>query len=479
LDKNLIHRNWDGALALALIISDVIIYNAALPVAYYLRWSNFANFDEKYYNLFIIINVFFIITAALTGLYRGLRNTPLNTQRYNLRRFTYYMALFLMSYLFLIKGMAFSRGVILIFLFVQYMALDTFHHIFAKFRSYLVKRGVGSKNTLIVGADDSALEFYQSLRRFFSYDYQIMGFLKNGYPKSPPPEIQKRIIGAYEDIQNVLDSKQIDRVFIVSDSMLQKKYEPIRRACEDRHIKLKMVSPQTLSLFKSAKIKDITGVPLTTEIHRRRINSIKLFIKRSFDIALSGMVLLALSPFLLLIALIIKLTSPGPVIFKQKRSAFKGGKEFYFLKFRTMYVDAEERKKELSHLNETNGALFKMKKDPRVTPFGRFLRKYSLDELPQFINVLKGDMSIVGPRPLPVSDFDNLQNGEVSYDWYIKRGEIKSGITGLWQISGRSHLSFEEMVMLDLYYIENQSFFFDMEIMFETIPTVLTSKGAY
>ena len=477
--KNLIHRNWDGLLAGALIVSDIIIYNASLPLANYLRWSSLANFDQKYYNLFIIINIFFFITAALTGLYRGVRNTPLNTQRYNLRRFTYYIALFLMSYLFLIKGMAFSRGVILIFLFVQYVALDTFHHLFAKFRSLLVKKGVGSKNALIVGADDSALEFYQNLRHYFAYDYQIMGFLKNGYPKTPPKEVQKRIIGSYDDINTVLESRQIDRVFIVSDSMLQKKYEPIRRACEEKKVKLKMVSPQTLSLFSSAKIKDITGVPLTTDSYRQRINWLKRGVKRGFDMLFSGLFLLILAPFLLFIALIIKLTSPGPVIFKQKRAAYKGGPEFYFLKFRTMYVDADEKKEELAHLNESNGALFKMKNDPRVTPFGRFLRKYSLDELPQFINVLKGDMSIVGPRPLPINDFNNLQNGEVSYDWYIKRGELKSGITGLWQVSGRSHLSFEEMVMLDLYYIENQSFFFDMEIMFETIPTVLTSKGAY
>jgi lipopolysaccharide/colanic/teichoic acid biosynthesis glycosyltransferase len=120
-----------------------------------------------------------------------------------------------------------------------------------------------------------------------------------------------------------------------------------------------------------------------------------------------------------------------------------------------------------------------MKNDPRVTPVGRWLRKYSLDEIPQFINVLKGDMSIVGPRPLPIFDFDKVKNGKVSYDWYKKRGAIKPGITGLWQISGRSTLSFEEMCFLDLYYIENQSIFFDIEIMFETVPAIFASNGAY
>ena len=191
---------------------------------------------------------------------------------------------------------------------------------------------------------------------------------------------------------------------------------------------------------------------------------------------MAGVVLL---PVGLVIAALIKLTSPGPVFFKQERALYKGGPTFWFYKFRTMYVDAEERKKELLDKNETNGALFKMKNDPRVTPVGRFLRKYSLDEIPQFINVLKGEMSIVGPRPLPVRDFDMLKNGKMNYDWYTKRGAAKPGITGLWQISGRSNLSFEEMCMLDLYYIENQSVFFDLEIMFDTIPVMFLGKGAY
>ena len=167
------------------------------------------------------------------------------------------------------------------------------------------------------------------------------------------------------------------------------------------------------------------------------------------------------------------------MFFKQKRASYKGGPTFDFYKFRTMYVNAEQIKEKLLQQNESNGALFKIKKDPRVTPIGRFLRKYSLDEIPQFINVLKGEMSIVGPRPLPVKDFDLIKNGKINYDWYTKRGLAKPGITGLWQISGRSDLSFEEMCLLDLYYIENQSIFFDLEIMFETIPVILTGRGAY
>jgi len=477
--KAFVHRNYDGVLAVTLVFSDLLIYNVSLVLAYWLRWSRFIGNDERYLFLFVVINIFFVISAALTGLYRGLRNTPLNSQKYNLRRFTYYLALFVMSYLFLIKGFELSRGVILTFLFVQYVALDAFHHIFAKFKNALVRRGIGTKNTLIVGADESALEFYNTLHINFHDDYQVRGFLKNGYPEFPPKAIQTKIIGKYEDVDSILDEMAIDRVFIVSDSMLKEKYIPIQQACELRNTKLKMVSPQTLTLFQSAKIKDITGVPLTTDRYRLKISGVKKVLKRVTDIVLSSIAIISASPFLLIIALMVKFTSKGPVIFKQKRSTHKDGHLFSFYKFRTMYADAEQRKQELSHLNETNGALFKMKDDPRITKVGKLLRRYSLDELPQLFNVFKGDMSVVGPRPLPITDFDKIQNGKMNYDWYEKRGEIKPGITGLWQISGRSNLSFEEMVMLDLYYIENQSLFFDLEIMFETIPIVLTAKGAY
>ena len=144
-----------------------------------------------------------------------------------------------------------------------------------------------------------------------------------------------------------------------------------------------------------------------------------------------------------------------------------------------MYVKSDEIKSKLLNKNEAGGALFKIKKDPRVTPFGKFIRKLSLDELPQFINVLKGEMAIVGPRPLPIKDFSRIKESGIYYKWHKQRGDVKSGITGLWQIAGRSNLSFDDMLYLDLYYIEHQSVFFDIEILFETIPVILLGKGAY
>ena len=173
-----------------------------------------------------------------------------------------------------------------------------------------------------------------------------------------------------------------------------------------------------------------------------------------------------------IIALLIKIESSGPVFFKQTRNGIKY-KEFTCYKFRSMNVGAEQKKEALSTDNIMNGPVFKMINDPRITKLGKFLRKTSLDELPQLLNVLRGDMSLVGPRPALPKEIKNYQN------WHRKRHSVKPGITGLWQISGRSELSFEEMCLLDLYYIENHSIFLDFEIMFETIPAMIVGKGAY
>ena len=175
----------------------------------------------------------------------------------------------------------------------------------------------------------------------------------------------------------------------------------------------------------------------------------------------------------------IALESGRPVLFKQKRSAIKDGKTFDFYKYRSMVVNADELKDALFEINESDGALFKIKDDPRLTKVGKIIRKFSIDELPQLINVMKGDMSVVGPRPLPVKDFENIE--ETLQFWILihERERTKPGITGLWQVSGRSEIGFEDMIWLDLYYAENQSLLFDLEILFSTIPVVLFGKGAY
>jgi lipopolysaccharide/colanic/teichoic acid biosynthesis glycosyltransferase len=194
--------------------------------------------------------------------------------------------------------------------------------------------------------------------------------------------------------------------------------------------------------------------------------------KRALDVTVSVAGLVLLSPLFLTLALFVRTSSSGPILFRQRRAGVDE-EVFVCLMFRSMYEHAELRQPELEELNEAKGAAFKIRDDPRVTPFGRFLRRWSLDELPQLVNVLKGDMSLVGPRPLPLRDFKRM--GEL----HKRRLAAVPGMTGLWQISGRSNLPFEEMVRLDLFYIENWSLSFDVKIILRTLGAVLRREGAY
>jgi len=195
-------------------------------------------------------------------------------------------------------------------------------------------------------------------------------------------------------------------------------------------------------------------------------------LKRTFDIVGATLLLILLSPLLAVISLAVRVSSRGPVLFHSMRRGI-GQRPFACLKFRTMYSDAEERQAELEEFNEASGALFKIREDPRLTAVGRLLRRFSLDELPQLVNVVRGDMSLVGPRPLPERDYAMLE------DWHRKRYLVLPGITGLWQVSGRSELDFDELVNLDFIYLERWSLALDLTILLKTIPAVFSRRGAY
>jgi exopolysaccharide biosynthesis polyprenyl glycosylphosphotransferase len=238
-----------------------------------------------------------------------------------------------------------------------------------------------------------------------------------------------------------------------------------------RRVQVKVVPGAPALMSSNPAIAYDMGVPLL-EVSYPRLNSAQWALKRMLDVTGSLGGLIVLSPLLIGVAILIKLTSPGPIFFKQKRV---GADEriFCFYKFRSMYKDAEQLQAELEEQNEAGGAIFKIKDDPRATPVGRFIRRWSIDELPQLINVLKGEMSLVGPRPLPIRDFERMD------ELHKKRLGTIPGITGYWQISGRSKLSFEDMVRLDLYYIENWSLSLDVKIILKTLGAVLRGDGAY
>ena len=243
------------------------------------------------------------------------------------------------------------------------------------------------------------------------------------------------------------------------------------RSMRLRKVRVELVPGAVVLMGSTPVLSENMGLPLL-QVGYPRLDNTQRTLKRLLDVVGSVAGLLVLSPLLLGVAAFIKLTSPGPVLFKQKRV---GADEKVFLcyKFRSMYADAEARQAELETKNEADGAIFKMQNDPRVTPIGRFVRRWSIDELPQLLNVLKGEMSLVGPRPLPIRDFEKMT------ERHKMRLAAIPGCSGYWQISGRSNLSFEDMVRLDLYYIENWSLGLDIKIILKTLHAVVRHEGAY
>jgi exopolysaccharide biosynthesis polyprenyl glycosylphosphotransferase len=276
-------------------------------------------------------------------------------------------------------------------------------------------------------------------------------------------------LGGYEDLERVL-SGEVDELIVaghVRDAQLLGMVETAHRAGV-----MVFVAPSvTELLIQRADYVPGQGLPLF-EFRPPVFAGTDWVVKRAFDYVVSSAVIVIGLPFWLLIALAIKVTSRGPVFYRDRRIGVNE-REFGMFKFRTMYADADAHVAELEAANEAEGALFKIRHDPRVTPVGRFLRRFSIDEIPQVLNVMRGEMSLVGPRPLPLRDYALLD------PWHRKRYLVLPGMTGLWQISGRSNLGFDDLVRLDFYYLENWSIWMDVSILLKTIPAVISGRGAY
>jgi exopolysaccharide biosynthesis polyprenyl glycosylphosphotransferase len=272
-------------------------------------------------------------------------------------------------------------------------------------------------------------------------------------------------------VAEILDAQRVDEIVLADSPVDERQLLEIVEQAHRRGVRVR-VAPRTTELLRErAEYVPGQGAPLF-EVHPPVFAGTDWLVKRAFDLAVSGAVVIAGLPLWLLIALAVKLDSPGPVLYRSRRVGLHE-REFDMFKFRTMYVDADERQLDLERANEAEGPLFKIRRDPRVTRVGRFLRRFSIDELPNLLNVLRREMSLVGPRPLPLRDYGFLE------DWHRKRYLVVPGMTGLWQIAGRSDLSFDELVRLDFYYIENWSAWLDITIMAKTIPAVVGRRGAY
>ena len=330
---------------------------------------------------------------------------------------------------------------------------------------------IAFRRILIVGTGKRTKTFIKLIESNPGWGIKIIGLVDMDPARKGEIISGYEVIGTLDDMPDIIHTEIVDEVvFIVPRSWLNK-IEDVLLYCENAGLKVHIAVNLFDLKFSRAKQTDLQGFPLLVfESAPEKLGH--LFIKRLFDFLASGAALIMLAPAFAVIAILIKTTSEGPVFFKQLRCGLYGRK-FMFYKFRTMVIDAESRLKDLLKYNEMGGPVFKMANDPRVTKTGRWLRKFSLDELPQLWNVFKGDMSLVGPRPPLTSEVENYDN------WQRRRLSMRPGITCLWQASGRNKITdFKEWMRLDLEYIDNWSLWLDFKILFKTIPVVLFGVGA-
>ncbi len=335
----------------------------------------------------------------------------------------------------------------------------------------LRQAGVGVDRVLIVGAGEVGRTVMRNLIAQPELGYRVVGFLDDDPLKGCTDIGPIKALGPVDNLESMVCHQQIDQVIITLPWQYHRKILRLMNVCEQAGARPRVVPDLFQLSLGGVDVEAINGVPLIS-IKQSSLTGLNQAVKRAFDLVTASLALVLFSPIWLLVALAIKVDSPGPVLFRQQRAG-RNGKPFTFYKFRSMVLDAEADMDKLRAMNEADGPLFKIKDDPRGTRVGRFIRRTSLDELPQLLNVVRGDMSMVGPRPGLPSEVAQYQ------DWHRKRLEIQPGMTGLWQVSGRSDLSFDEMVMLDIYYGENWSLGADLRILLRTVPQILFGDGAY
>lgn len=446
-----------------LMILDAIAIASALFLAYHVRFFSLITAvipvtkgvpQQGFY----FLALFFILPLWLFvfyqhGLYR-VYIIPFIDEIIRITRSVTLATLFLVLATFFYREVSYSRATFILFWLFSIILVLSSRQLVKLFAGIVMRSVLGRETILVVGRENNIVRSIVKKQVHLQVLY---------HPYNGEEEIEK--------IKNLIQSRQVHQVIMVnhnwSENMLMSFYD----WCEMMNVDLKMV-PDIVQLCKGEiSIDSSLGMPI---YHLRSISfsGFNFYFKRIVDLAISITILAFIWPILLLIVIIIKLDSPGPFFYHHKRMGYRG-QVFNFYKFRTMVTNADELLEKFKAQSERKGPVFKMANDPRVTRIGRFLRRYSIDEIPQLLNVLRGDMSLVGPRPQVLWEAS-------AYDaWAKRRLRILPGITGLWQVSGRAALSYEEMIELDIFYIENWSCGLDLKILMKTLPAIFSKRGAY
>jgi exopolysaccharide biosynthesis polyprenyl glycosylphosphotransferase len=461
-----------------LVLIDIALINLAFGLAYYARYTlqlfapvldAFQAPFTAYAQLQIGYTALMLVFLFVAGVYTPQRGVSWFAELYRILNASTTVGVIVFAIIFLSRTLIYSRLMILWAIGLTIVLLALARLVERAARRELRRRGIGVARVLIVGAGEMGRTVVRTMTARSDLGYQIVGFIDDDPSKAELGRLKN--MGGLERVEHILSTEPVDEVLITLPWMYQRKIVALVRACQSFGVRARVVPDLFQLSLSRLDVDDLGGIPIIG-IKEVRISRIGRLFKRALDVTFAALGILISSPLMALAALAIKIDSPGSVFFRQTRVG-EHGKLFTVYKFRSMRESAEEELGQLLAFNEASGPLFKMKDDPRRTRVGTFLRITSLDELPQFFNILRGDMSLVGPRPGLPSEVEQYQ------PWHRQRLEVQPGLSGLWQVSGRSDLTFDEMCLLDIYYIENWSLALDFVIMFRTIPRVLFGSGAY
>jgi exopolysaccharide biosynthesis polyprenyl glycosylphosphotransferase len=443
-------------------------------VRHELQWFREISYNHPlsaYFPFGILFTALMLLAFQIDQVYQGWRGRPWLDQLYRIINATAKSVVVTLAVTFVLQPLQYSRllfveaGIIVIILLALARILQN------GIMGRLFARGVGVSHVIIVGVGEVGRTVMRTIVAQPELGYRIVGFVDDNPDKGQTDIGRFKALGALENLPMLIEAEAVDEVIITLPWMYHRKILSIVRECERRKVSARIVPDLFQMSLSQVNVDDLGGIPLVG-VREVGFNQWARLVKRGMDILGAVIGFTFGAPFWGLIALAIRLDSPGPVIFHQTRVG-TGGKQFEVYKFRSMREGAEAELEKLSGLNEAEGHFFKIRDDPRKTRVGRFLRRTSLDELPQLWNVLRGEMSLVGPRPPTPDEVADYQ------EWHKRRLDGRPGMTGLWQVSGRSLLSFDETVLLDVYYIENWSLWLDFKILLRTVPAVLFGNGAY
>jgi len=447
----------------SLVAMDVLLIITSLYLAYYTRFFSFITGffsvtkgipDWKFYSqtLYLIIPLWIFLFYKFDFYKKYF--LPLMDELIRITQAVSLGIFFLVMVTFFYGGFSYSRLTFLLLWLLTIILLLVFRESFKFAFRYLFQSSSVRENILVVGKENKMLKSILKRHPHISVSY---------FPYEDKADIER--------IKEIVTQNDIRQITLTHMKWSENKLLSFYDWCENKNIDLKFV-PDIVQLCRGEVVIDSSlGIPIF-HIKPISLTGINFYLKRITDLILSIILLSFLWPVFLLLGILIKIDSPGSFFYFHKRMGYQG-KTFDFFKFRTMVTQADVLLEKFKAQSERKGPVFKMANDPRVTRIGRFLRRYSIDEIPQLINVLRGDMSMVGPRP------QVLWEAAAYNDWSKRRLRVLPGITGLWQVSGRASLSYEEMIELDIYYIENWSLGLDLKILMQTVPAVFSKKGAY